>query len=184
MNETRAHAPMQTWDETLGRDGSVRLDASRGKTLAHLAVSIVLASFGAVLTREGGFIGGYGWFAILFFGLLAVPFLAWRLWTGRPSITVTADDISLGAKVRIPWRDVSEVLTFKPRGGSRIILLRMTQAAAIQSAGWEGPLLRASNRLTKGPDVGVPNGLQADQERLTGWLAAVHARWHARHPTS
>lgn len=56
--------------------------------------------------------------------------------------------------------------------------------AAIRPASWEGPLVRVSNAVMKGPGVSLPVGLQANQELLAAWLSAVNARWHDDHTST
>lgn len=181
MNDARRLATIEAWDQELVMQGSVRLrNDPRKLTLA--LIGCVLFAFIGIAILFGDASGGVvfvGVLAILFFGVLGIPVLIWRIATGSPRVTVTREGVTVGNKTGVAWSDVEEVVGLKV-SGARSIALRMREEEALDEAVQDSLTARAlqplSNKITGGSDFGIPTGLRANMDALGFWLTSVHER--------
>lgn len=162
------------WTDELQRNGRVVLKTARGKVAFLLVVSAVLAIFGIIVIAagEGGTIIGI--LAVVFFGLLGVPALGWRLATGRPVTVIDYAGVAVD-NVGVNWQDVLDVRVFGPK---RLVLLDLTpqgQATmANQLRPWHRVVARVETQITGRPAFTLPTDQGVAAEPFAAWLAWLH----------
>lgn len=181
MNNTKRLATIEAWDQELVTQGSVQLRNDARKLSLAFIGCVVFAFIGLVILLgdpSGGEIV-FGGLAVLFFGVIGVPVLIWRIATGSPRVTVTREGVSVGNKTGVAWSDVEEVIGLKVNG-ARMLALRMRDSDTLDEAVQDSLTARAlqpvSNKITGGSDFGIPTGLRANMDALGFWLTSVHER--------
>lgn len=150
------------------------LKTARGKVAFLLVVSAVLAIFGIIVIAagEGGTVIGI--LAVVFFGLLGVPALGWRLATGRPVTVIDYAGVAV-YNVGVSWQDVLGVRVFGPK---RLVLLDLTpqgQATmANQLRPWHRVVARVETQITGRPAFSfLPIRESLPSPSLPGWPGSI-----------
>ena len=169
-----AESNPERWTEELQRNGRVVLKTARGKVAFLLVVSAVLAIFGIIVIAagEGGTVIGI--LAVVFFGLLGVPALGWRLATGRPVTVIDYEGVAVD-NVGVSWQDVLGVRILGPK---RLVLLDLTpqgQATmANQLRPWHRVVARVETQITGRPAFAFPTDQGVAAQPFAAWLAWLH----------
>lgn len=164
------------WEGELRTTGALVRRARRGRMTLLLLGTVVFTVLSVLALLGGGAVIGV--VGIAFFGVLGIPAIGYRLVTGRPVLRVTTSSVAVD-RVEVPWSEVVGVGTWQVRR-TRLVVVGLTlegaarRRAATNAAG--RLVAPASDRLTGGPALTLPNGLGLPAEELAAWLAGVHAR--------
>lgn len=151
----------------------------RRKTIPLLLAAIVFALIGLVMIGGGGGIGVTigGWAAVLFFGVLGIPSMLFKVVRPTPQLTVSADRgvwLAQGDASWLAWRDI-ETVALGEVSGQKMVALEVAQEVyerrfAESSAATRG-LAAANERLVGGPGLVIPTNLAIKPAVLADWLA-------------
>lgn len=173
-----ADTDFQLWDDTLQHRGRLVLSTARGKVTLLLLVSITFTVAGIAMIGTGGGATIIAILAVVFFGVLGIPVLAWRVVTRRPVTVIDPQGIAID-NVRVGWDEIRSIRVFD--APTRIVLLdttpdaeaRLTTARSL----WQRGLARLNTQLTGHTSFALPTDQGVDPDAFAGWLASLHDRY-------
>lgn len=165
------------WDDALQHQGRLILATARGKVTLLLLVSVTFTLAGIAMIGAGGGTTIIAILAVVFFGVLGIPVLAWRVVTRRPVTVIDPQGIAID-DVRVGWGEVRSIRVFD--APTRIVLLDTTpEAAARLTAGrsfWQRGSAHLNTQVTGHTSLALPTDQGVDPDAFAGWLISLHDR--------
>lgn len=172
-----AESDPRRWTEELHRNGRLVRKSARGKLSLLLVVCVVFALVGLAMAGTGGANSVFGILAAVFFGLLGIPALSWRVVTGRPVTVVDYAGVAVDG-ARLGWSDIVGVRALG--SPQQMVLLDTTPEAearlAVERSWWKRGLGHANTAITGHTSFALPTDQGVTAEPFAAWLGELHAQ--------